>query len=118
MPGLTRHLFFVYIFDQVKRVMIRLNIAYVPADPQLAARCIAYSTDHFGRSARGYLLNKNKALPHVTVAQFDALDIPPSDFFEQVRKVCRPGIEISFDTIYFQSGTGEHEGYVLDGPRR
>jgi hypothetical protein len=63
------------------------------------------------RGASG--LNTNSALPHVTLVQFDALDVPQSNF---LRKVCRrPSIEISFDTIYFQSGTGEHKGYVWTG---
>jgi hypothetical protein len=71
---------------------------------------------HFATSADGYLLNAIKAFPHVTVAQFDALGTPQSDFFDEVREVCRrPSIEISFDTIYFQSGTGDHKGYVWTG---
>jgi hypothetical protein len=60
--------------------------------------------------------NTNSAFPHVTLVQFDALDVPQSN---SVRKVCRrPSIEISFDRIYFQSGTGEHKGYVWTGLRQ
>jgi hypothetical protein len=93
---------------------MRLNLAYVPAEEQTAAKFIAFSTDRFAASADGYLLNTTHTLPHVTLVQFDAPEMPGLAFFHELRKVCRRR-NITFDRAYFEPGTGQHKGYIWTG---
>jgi hypothetical protein len=96
--------------------MVRLNLAYVPADQEFAVRCIDFAQRHFGGLAAGYLLHHKQALPHVTVCQFDAAAMPAASLLTEAQTVCRwRSSDLSFDTIYFRSGINEHMGYVWTG---
>ena len=89
-----------------------LNLCYVPTDAAFAARCVATAKEHFNASAQGYLLDAQKALPHVTITRFRAPAASTREIFREATKRLPVERALSFDMSYLFSDPGTKGDYV------